>query len=249
MVRAGDNGPGGARASNPDIITSIRWTAPRPGRAGTRADHCTELHWHVGASATRQVHRTEKSSLQFAGRPGGGDKRQELSNVASSLFRSCLAANVQWTSQAHGTCRPDSRHLLLVEDCRLQRSPGFPTAAALRLRRRMAGQQLGNKNVDQYVPVHGSPMSERIRFQRQQRRLQLKSRTRTDSLPYGMTLTVTPPPALDSPHTRSLPLQLEWTRNVIDAGSAMIASSRSLYGGSRAPTVKWGAFTTGATAQ
>jgi len=127
-----------------------------------------------------------KKKVQLPGlRAPGGDKSIELSNRDLGHCSVVPGGDVPMDRRrALGTCRPDWRPQLFVVEIADYKNPRPLSPVRARLPRRMAGQQAGQKNVDQYVRAWQS-LYRFDSISASTRRLKLKSRTRTDSFRTG----------------------------------------------------------------
>jgi hypothetical protein len=222
---AGDNGPGGSSSPNPDDHHKYPLGQPRDqGEQVHVPDIGTELHWMVARIRNRgQVQAEEvKFNFQVCVPPGGGDKSKNFQTVTSVTVPVVPGGDVPMDVVARWDVPAGfGGHNCLLVEIADYKIPRDSDGAALGSDDVWQANNWAQKNVDQYVPVHGSPY-EPIEFDFSVNNDGLQTEVsylEPDSLPYGMTLTVTPPRRSIPPHTKvTFRCKLELDENVIDAG-------------------------------
>jgi M6 family metalloprotease-like protein len=222
---AGDNGPGGGSSTNPD--DHHKFPLGQPVDQGEQIhvpDTGTELHWIVARIRNRgQIQAEEvKFNFQVCIPPGGGDKSNNFQMLTSVTVPVVAGGDVPLDVVARWDVPAGfSGHNCLLVEIADYKIPQDADGSALASDDVWQANNWAQKNVDQFVPVHGSPY-EPVEFDFGVNNDGLYTEVaylEPDNLPYGMSLTVTPSRRTIPPRTKVLfRCKLELDENIIDAG-------------------------------
>ena len=222
---AGDNGPGGGSSANPDDHHKYPLGQPKDqGEQIHVPDSGTELHWMVARVRNRGQVQAEdvKLNFQVCVPPGGGDKSKNFQLMTYVTAPVVVGGDVPLDVVAKWDVPAGfGGHTCLLVDVADFKIPKDSDGAALASDDVWQANNWAQKNVDQYVPVHGSPY-EPIEFDFSVNNAGISSEIaylEPDNLPYGMALTVTPSRRSIPPRSTVIfRCKLELDENIIDAG-------------------------------
>ncbi|WOH55369.1 hypothetical protein [Bradyrhizobium sp. BWC-3-1] len=222
---AGDNGPQGISSDKPE--DHRKYPPGQPIDQGDQVhvpDSGTELHWMVARIRNRgQVDAEDvKFNFQICIPPGGGDKSRNFQSIGTVTVPSVSGGDTPLDVVARWDVPAGfGGHNCILVDIQDYKIPRDSDGAALASDDVWLANNWAQKNVDQFVPVHGSPY-EPTEFDFSVNNAGLYPEVaylEPENLPYGMTLTVTPSRRTIPPLTKvNFRCKLELDEEIINSG-------------------------------